>query len=111
MSASWAKPGVKCVCVKWDADAQWTAEQFGIVPLALNQTYTVRQCVDRPGGLGLLLEGITNAENPLFDFEMAYDAARFRPLLNTSQEDDVRLIKSLLLEAAGLVPAGVELDA
>lgn len=93
--SAWAKPGVKCVCVKWDEEAAWAADAFGVAPLTLNQTYTIRDCVDRPGGLGLLLVGINNAGNPLFDFEMAYKAVRFRPLV--SQSKDVAIFRKLLV--------------
>lgn len=82
----------------------------------VGDVYTIREVVGGhgvdKGRAGILLEEIRNPRSPVFGVEYAFYIERFRPLI--TQEDDVRLIKSLLISNpvdAGLVPAGVELDA
>lgn len=105
--SAWAKPGVKCVCV--DASAGWTGKPTNLVERVV---YTIREVVPanpnwthNGDGPGIHLVEVSSCRPE------GFRAARFRPLTARTQEDDVRLIKSLLLEDAGLVPAGVELDA
>jgi hypothetical protein len=107
--SAWAKPGVKCVCVTdrgFDA-----ALKYGMSIPSAGEVYTVREVREWDFGVGLLLSEVVNRPEHWANgvSEAAWQIECFRPLI--TQEDDVRLIKSLLLEDAGLVPAGVELDA
>jgi hypothetical protein len=53
----------------------------------------------RSGGPTLLLEEISNADSPWFDFEMTYDLSRFRPLVTTNAEaEDLALFRDLLTQ-------------
>jgi hypothetical protein len=107
MSASWAKVGAKCVCV----DAKQTLGPDVLIEGAVYEIAAVFSArinsVRRGYGEHLLL-ALVGESNP-YSLNGGWMPERFRPLI--TQEDDVRLIKSLLLEDAGLVPAGVELDA
>lgn len=52
-----------------------------IVPLKLNTPYTVREIIERPSGVGILLEEITNIIWDGDQREWAYRIERFRELL------------------------------
>jgi hypothetical protein len=62
-------------------------------------------------GYGLhTLVTLVGEANP-YSLSGGWLAERFRPLITRTQEEDVALFKSLLISDAGLVPAGVEMDA
>jgi hypothetical protein len=94
--SSWAKPGVKCVCV----DDTWPAGSwYGVEALPTRRTeYTIRSLVDCAGVPCCRLEEIVNA--PL-DYqegvvEAAFALSRFRPLITRTQEQDVSIFTPLL---------------
>ena len=107
MSNMWAKPGVKVVCVDTSGEGEWLGD-----PLFEGAIYEIERVGRCPvdGEVVFYLVGLTNI---YFDVVSGYVPWRFRPLTSPTQEDDVRLIKSLLISNpvdAGLVPAGVEFD-
>lgn len=104
---SWAKPGVKCVCVDADSPPRsgiWLGDR-----LVAGATYTIVAVTSSP--LGLVGVTLLEADTPN---PCGYWLARFRPLVTKTQEQDVAKFRHLLTPSpidAGLVPAGVELDA
>lgn len=100
LMSAWARPGVKCVCV--DASGGRSGDR-----LKVGAVYTVIEMMSYEDDFGQ--RGIRVVEATSDHYSGAYRLSRFRPLI--TQEDDVRLIKSLLISNpvdAGLVPAGVE---
>jgi hypothetical protein len=102
---SWARPGVKCVCLY----GQWALDGTGpIVPGPKEGgIYTVASwpIADKRGDWGFRLVGWDGADD-------VFLASCFRPLI--TQEQDVAKFRHLLTPSpvdAGLVPSGVELDA
>lgn len=88
--SSWAKPGVKCVCL----DDRWE----GASPLKKGATYTIHAITlgegRHPGvkvtrGMGLLLVEAENPHQP----SVGFSAARFRPLITRTQEQDLELFR------------------
>jgi hypothetical protein len=102
--SAWAKVGAKCVCVDDSKTDRLGIERV----ITKNAVYEIEWVGMWQSILSVRLVGVTR---DLFVAQGAADhpfrLSRFRPLI--TQSDDVRLIKSLLLEDAGLVPAGVEL--
>ena len=101
--SAWAKPGVKVVCVA------------PIESLVRDEIYTIAEVLHRDdtGRLGVVLvECLASItwENTVGGFRLS----RFRPLVTKTQEQDVAKFRHLLTPSpvdAGLVPAGVEIDA
>lgn len=83
--SSWAKPGVKCVCIL----AKWGARHVPEVrhPV-VGDVLTIQEVDFFDGRVGLTFEGLGED-----DF---YAACCFRPLVTRSQEHDVALFKHLL---------------
>lgn len=86
--SSWARPGMKCVCVDADSPPQsgvWQGDR-----LVAGSTYTIVAVTSSPVGLvGVkLLEADT--PNPF-----GYWLARFRPIV--TQEDDAIFFRKLLV--------------
>lgn len=86
---SWARPGVKCVCV----DASWpSGSWYGPEALPVKgQQYTIRDLETYEGTNCCRLVEIVN---PLMDYnqgmiEAAFALKRFRPLV--TQQDDIAL--------------------
>jgi hypothetical protein len=102
--SAWAKPGVKCVCIDGVRPESWGFQKLGTGPKT-DGVYTISEVRDVKGIHVLVLKEFPDVPGT------GWETSHFRPLITRTQEDDVRLIKSLLLEDAGLVPAGVELDA
>jgi hypothetical protein len=111
---SWARPGVKCVCI--DAESERYTGLLRHVPgrvnpsfhLVLGRTYVVREVFRHPFAdvMVVTLHGVPD-RTP----EHGYAIARFRPLITRTQEQDLELFRPLLTPSpidAGLVPAGVE---
>jgi hypothetical protein len=90
--SAWAKPGVKCVCINTEGywvereDGRTYPNEFGPNEV-LTVAYVRFSALD--GETLIALWG-----TPLDEW---YVVSSFRPLTNPSQEDDVRLIKSLLV--------------
>lgn len=107
--SAWARPGVKCVCVD-DGPCRNSGLQTG---LRKGDVYTIRKTLgaDLDGFDGVTLVEI---EAPFEWNGLGFTSNRFRPLTPISQEQDVAKFRHLLVPSpidAGLVPAGVELDA
>lgn len=105
---SWAKPGVKVVCI--DASPNRYGDSCGLV---LRGIYTVKgkSKTDGYGVKGVFLEEV---DAPYSFAGYGFKVSRFRPLVTKTQEQDVAKFRHLLTPSpidAGLVPAGVELDA
>ena len=103
--SSWARPGVKCVCIN---GAGWYLDSARFdSDVAVNRVYTIVEVItDSRGQVGISLWG-----QPLGEF---YNVKEFRPLITQSQEQDVAKFRHLLSPSpvdVGLIPAGVELDA
>lgn len=88
---SWAKPGVKCVCVK--PKPSW-APSNAIYPV-VGQVYTIQAV--KPVGYGgltapcLMLEEIDNTHIGQEPYEPGFNLKGFRPLTNKTQEQDIEL--------------------
>lgn len=101
VSAHWAVPGAKCVCVdgaipvdkRYRSIVQWIIGLFARVP-AKGEICLIRDVVREGGSLWLDLDGY---EGWLFEVQ------HFRPLITKTQEQDVQMILSLL--APDEVPA------
>jgi hypothetical protein len=120
--SSWAKPGVKCVCIR---TAPLALRVAGANYPEVGVVYTVRKVVitsfgPHKGEPSLLLEEVVNtpAINPrLFPdvhspLEASMPVDAFRPLITRTQEQDIALFHHLLSPSpadVGLIPAGVEL--
>lgn len=95
--SSWAKPGVRCVCVDdgpCGPGAYWEPGEEPIVGVA----YTIeRVWTDLDGEVVMEFIELKRSAHSHMDWSeyVGYGAYRFRPLI--TQEDDVRLIKSLLV--------------
>jgi hypothetical protein len=91
--SSWAKPGVKCVCI--DASGRVNGVQYewrGDAPIA-GETYTIRRVWAAPGGDAVMdfveLQRLTDG--------LGYGVYRFRPLVEPKTEaQDVAMFKSLI---------------
>lgn len=92
---SWAHKGGKAVCVGWTSSDASMASMFNIAHLELDRVYTIREVVNRPGGMALLLDEISNDVGGWFDFEMAYAIERFRPLTTQTIEADTAMFKRI----------------
>lgn len=81
---SWAKPGVKCVCVNNDG---WYRDGTPFESdVRLNGVYTIVEVItDSRGHVGISLWG-----QPLGEY---YNVTQFRPLITKSQEQDVALFR------------------
>lgn len=87
---TWAKPGVKVVCVSGPRGG------FTMLPVSqpnIGETYTIRAVRNSPatGELGFCLEEIWNPISPQWGIEYAFVAVRFRPLVTETQEQDIAL--------------------
>ena len=99
---SWAKPGVKCVCIDDfmptippPAGYESWGDDFELVA---GTTYTIR---DRFFDTELGFEVVRLAEiyRPLLfgeSFEAGFLISRFRPIVTKTQEQDVALFKAIL---------------
>ena len=85
---SWAKPGVKCVCV----DATRGRVSGLPVPFAFGDVLTIRQ-VAYDGGLRFV--GIPTID-PQDGRRTTYAIERFRPLVTRTQSQDLALFTPLL---------------
>ena len=88
--STWAKPGVKCVCV--DASPDFYGEQSG---LAQGQVYTVKGDGGRDafGVFGIRLVEIATR----FDrYGLGFNVNRFRPIVTRTQEQDLEHFLPLL---------------
>lgn len=113
--SSWAKPGVKCVCV--DDDFSRSAPKLRSLVDCWPQKgpiYTIRRVREYPGhGVMLLLHEVRNPRVVYgrWDGEPQFSVLRFRPL-TPKQQQDVAFFRHLLSPSpadVGLIPAGVEL--
>lgn len=113
--SAWAKPGVKCVCV--DDEPRAGTEWRGDRP-TVGAIYTIRSIFCGPaGGLSASFFELERSNSSKADYPgqlVGYYLDRFRPIVTKTQEQDVAKFRHLLTPNsvdAGLVPAGVELDA
>lgn len=88
--SSWAKPGVKCVCVE------------PVEALVKGSVYTIERLLwaDAWGEMGVVILGYRSPDNK----QGGYRLSRFRPLITRTQSQDVELFRSLLTA----LPVGVE---
>ena len=102
--SAWAKPGVKCVCVRTAPEAFRVA---GAVYPVVGEVYTVRKVVittigTHKGEPAILLVEIVNSPviNSQLGFDSSLEAAMaidaFRPLVTKSQSEDVALFAHYL---------------
>jgi hypothetical protein len=101
--SAWARPGVKCVCIKRD---QWKNLQQGEVPPRFGQELTIRSVELVDGILGLMFVEIVNQPQKYDEgfSECCWDVLNFRPLITRTQEQDVALFRKIVADA----PAGVD---
>jgi hypothetical protein len=85
MSYSWARPGVKCVCIKQGAWVGTFTDVVGVGP-SFNEICVVVAVARILGEKYLQLDG----------FPTYYSASRFRPLITKTQEQDVAIFAPLL---------------
>lgn len=85
--SSWAKPGVKCVCV--DADPDKGRCWHGTAPV-VGRTYTIVRIkgFGYDGSPVAIFGGINNGA--------PVRIARFRPLVTKTQEQDIAMFKAML---------------
>ena len=107
---SWARPGVKVVCV----DGAFS-KSSGDLPV-VGRVYTIVWVGHwdwfNTSGTAVHLAEV-NRKPDCDGVKNPFGLRRFKPLITRTQSDDVALIKSLLISNpvdAGLVPAGVEFD-
>jgi hypothetical protein len=112
---SWARPGVKCVCI--DAKPRPGTEWRGDAP-TLNAVYTIRSIFVGPyGGLSASFVELERSDSSKANYPgqlVGYYIERFSPLVTKTLAQDIAKFRHLLTPSpvdAGLVPAGVELDA
>lgn len=96
--SSWARAGVKCVCV--DATPLY-GDDKEIYPVE-GQTYTVRSV---EGG-GVTLQEVRNIPRLYSDGfgEVLFRISRFRPLVTRTQQQDVAMFSHLLTGAPVMEP-------
>lgn len=104
--ASWAKPGVKVVCI---APPSGNRHLLPVTGPAVGGVYTIRAVVsghdkDRDR-VGLLLEEIHNPKSPTFGVEYGFYIERFRPLITKTQEQDIEMF----LRIASKAPSNMEM--
>lgn len=102
--SSWAKPGVKCVCIR---AFNYPSNRYQL-PVK-GQVYTVRNVEPGEGvyahaGPFIRLVELTNPPHHSDGVEPSFQASFFRPLITKTQEDDVAMFRHHL---AG-TPAGVD---
>lgn len=94
--SSWAKPGVKCVCV--DGSPR-DGGRYSALPVE-GRVYTiasVEYCVWANGeGLGVHLAEVRRRPADLDGKVYPYHVSRFRPLITRTQSEDVALFRKLL---------------
>lgn len=91
--SSWAKPGVKCVCVKV---GDWTAAEWHSRLPAYREVLTIKSVYIDEGIVGLCFEGISGRFNARVQHEQGFNAVRFRPLAAHTQEQDLEHFLPLL---------------
>lgn len=114
--SAWAKPGVKCVFLGIPP-GKYVAQPESIHIPEAGAVLTVRDV--RQNAQGETCLRFVEIINPTVatqcgTAERGYEAFCFRPLITRTQEQDLELFRPLLVPNpvdAGLVPAGVELDA
>ena len=90
--SAWAKPGVKCVCIKGGQPNSRGMMLVGSMPQE-QQVYTVTE-VRYCSRCGVLL---VLAEFPDVGNSNGWEATHFRPIITHTQEDDVALFRDLLV--------------
>lgn len=93
--AAWAKPGVKCVCIRADD----FYPQFGETVPVEGSTYTIRDFYEERGAIGIRVEEIVNPPLRYVDGvqECAFNIINFRPLVPPkTQEQDMEIFTPLL---------------
>ncbi len=94
---SWAKPGVKCVCI--DSAPRGTSEGIPAWIPVEGEIYTVSFVYHRGDGKsGLVL--VEQTDNRRF-----YEITRFRPLVTKTIEQDVQMFKRIAETAPSLEDA------
>lgn len=98
--SSWARKGVKCICI----DPAFIGGSAGLVA---GQVYTIAKMFRGKGSVGpyktgvvVVLEGL---QNP-FSSDGAFSIARFRPIITKTQAEDVALFHKIITT----IPAGIE---
>lgn len=87
MSAAWAKPGVKCVCIDGGSPRSRGFALYGNYPVT-DGVYTIDDVFPDVTGTGKVL--LSLREFPT-DNGNGWNLARFRPLITKTQEQDVGL--------------------
>lgn len=91
--SAWAKPGVKCVCIKV---GDWKAPNWHSRLPAYREVLEIRSVYIDDGIVGLCFEGISGRFNARVLHEQGFDAVRFRPLTTRTQEQDLEHFLPLL---------------
>lgn len=94
--AHWAKPGVKCVCIRRDGFKDMAGECEPV----FGGHYTIRTC--HIGRFGLLYLRFEEIRNPVRFYgavftECSFNATGFRPLVTRTQEQDLQHFVPLLV--------------
>jgi len=85
----------------------WPVGVWGIRNAEAGKVYTIRAIPETDDSYGFLLEEIDNSHvKNVNGREPSFSPARFRPLITKSQQEDIRMIKSLVRE----MPATERLD-
>jgi hypothetical protein len=100
--SAWAKPGVKCVCIKrsiW-VPTGGAPKQFDNTCPVYGGVYTIRTAKWSSGGIYLRFVEIVNPIYPYADGPSEKQfrlAGNFRPLITRTQSEDVALFRNLLV--------------
>lgn len=100
--SSWAKPGVKCVCIASPerVEAGRRKRPWGNFPSS-GGIYTIRGSVFGSNGQHfILLEEVQNPPrlSTVGVVEWGFPVSGFRPLITRTQQQDVELFRSLLTD-------------
>lgn len=90
--SSWVKPGVKCVCIDGGSPRSRGFELFGQFPVTggIHTVDSVFLSATDPGKTLLRLSELK------VDLRYGWDAARFRPLVTRTQEQDLEHFLTIL---------------
>lgn len=91
---SWAKVGMKVVCIKLGA---WTYLQPDESAPSYGDVLTIRTVEFLPEGVHLSFEEVRNREYEYLDGfgECVFEAEQFRPLVTKTQSEDVAMFKRI----------------
>jgi hypothetical protein len=95
--SAWAKPGVKCVCIRGGSPNCFGFREVGSYPVE-GAIYTIRGVYHGPQWDQFYLVELPSGKAKHPDgCEMGWNASHFRPLVTRIQSEDVALFRKLLV--------------